>query len=210
MRVWGHGIADGSGRGLGSGGIEGVEAGVDAVDGLLMSGGHAVGIEDDGRGPDPMDVGPGDGMGKVGKIVGEAAEGVAEFDVLLEGGLGELDDLVKTVRREMGGIGIEKLEARRVVDGVPAVERLLGHAAELGVEVLIRGGFGERQAAGDAVFFGGIPCGVVVEEGKLRQLRSPGSAVSGVPGCWRMYSRTMRLFLRMAVVRSQLRWSTTR
>jgi hypothetical protein len=150
--MWGHGIADGCMRGLWSGGVEGMEAGANAVGGALVGGGHALGIEGDRGGAHAPDVRPSDGVGKVRKIVGEAAEGVTKFDVLLECGLRELKDFVEALRRKMGGIGIYKLESSRVVDRVPAVEGLLGHATQLGVEVLIRGSFGEGQAAGDAIF----------------------------------------------------------
>ena len=141
--MFGHGNADGAGRELGCDWVESMEAGTDAVDRTLVSGGHALRIEGDGGRADTVDVGPGDGVGKVGEVVSEASEGVAELDMLFEGGFGELDDLLEALRREVGGVGVEKLETRRVVDGVPSVEGLLREAFELGVEVLIGVGFGE-------------------------------------------------------------------
>ena len=147
--------------------VEGVKTGLDAVGGALVGGGHAAGIEGDGGGADAVDVVPGDGVGKVGEVMGEAAVGVAELDVLFEGGFDELDDLVEALGGEVGGVGVEEFEAAGVVDGVPVVERLLGHAGELSVEVLIGVGFGEGHEMSDAVLFGGVPDGVVVEEGRL-------------------------------------------
>ena len=80
--MFGHGNADGAGRELGCDWVESMEAGTDAVDRTLVSGGHAMRIEGDGGRADTVDVGPGDGVGKVGEVVSEASEGVAELDML--------------------------------------------------------------------------------------------------------------------------------
>jgi hypothetical protein len=132
-----------------------------------VGGGQALRIEVDGGRAESGDVDPGDGVGKVGEVVREAAVGIAKLDVLGEGSLGELKDLVEVLWGEVSGIGVEELEAGSVVDGVPVVEGLLGEAGELEVEVLIGVGFGEGQAAGDAVLFGSVLGGVIVEEGRL-------------------------------------------
>ena len=144
-----------------------MEAGVDAVGGALVGGGHYLRIELERGGTDAIDVGPGDGVGEVGEVVGEAAVGVAELDVFFEGGFGELDDLIEALRREVGGVGIDEIEAMGVVDGIPVVEILLVEAGERCVEFLIGVGLGERHETSYATFFGCVPDGVIVEEGRL-------------------------------------------
>jgi len=144
-----------------------VKAGVDAVGGALVGGGHALRVELDRGGAEAPDIVPGDGMGKVGKIIGEAAIGITELDVFFEGGLGELDDLIEALRREVGGVRIDEIEAVGVVDGVPVIVILLTEAGELGVKILICVGFGEGHALRDAAFFRCVPNGVIVEERRL-------------------------------------------
>jgi hypothetical protein len=167
--ICGHGIADRvrGVEGLGRGGVQCVEASVDAVVGALVGGGHALWIEVERCGAEAVDVGPGDGMGEVGVVVGEAAEGVAVFDVFREGGFGELDDLIEALGAEVGGVGIEDIEAAGVVDGVPVIEILLVEAGERCVELLIGVGLGEGHLVSDAAFLGCVPNRVIVEEGRL-------------------------------------------
>jgi hypothetical protein len=108
-----------------------VEAGIDAIGGTLVGGGHALGIEIVWRRTEAVDVDPRDGVGKVGELMGEETIGGTELNVFFECGLGELGNLVEALRREMGGVGVEEVETTgsRVVlvsDGFTEAENPLG------------------------------------------------------------------------------------
>jgi hypothetical protein len=75
--------------------------------------------------------------------------------------------LIELQGREVGGVGVEEVEAGGVVDGVPGVERLRGEAGEVVVELDVAIGFGEWHVGGDAALCRGVPDGVVGVEGRL-------------------------------------------